>query len=569
MKRLLPLLTGLCAMLLVSCNDEYDDSALVNRMDDFEQRLERLERLCNDMNTNIGSMQTIVTALDRGDYITSVDPISENGAVVGYTIKFAKGKPIVIYHGKKGEAGTAPVIAVKKDTDGIYYWTLDGEWITGTDGKKLPVSGTDGIDGMNGTMPELRIEEGYWYISYDEGATWTKLGKATGEKGDDGAGILVDMDENYVYFTLPDGSKVTVPRVGGGSDPKPSVPHILYAAGQEKVPGKDYYYATIWRDGKPFRLSDGTADGFCNAVCAAGEEIYVVGCEAVGKLSEDGYYEPYRQNVGVLWHFKAGEETSPVRTELSDGEYPTSPVAVAASGGNVYAAGFETPAFNRKAVWWKNGQMEYLSDGSTDALAYCVLADGSDVYVGGYVQPADNKSGGIARIWKNGVAQDLTDGTTLAKINALCIDNGVLYAAGAEKVSGGRWKGVLWKDGQPTYFTEEVGTEVTGLYVKDGKYIIEGNMTDDSGNIVVCIWTEEGVQTISEGMKMCQGAGLAIAGSDIYVAGNEPAGFDPNTYEELNRAHIWKNGEAQTLETISPDNFSLWGLACAFVDAKE
>lgn len=39
-----------------------------------------------------------------------------------------------------------------------------------------------------------------------------------------------------------------------------------------------------------------------------------------------------------------------------------------------------------------------------------------------------------------------------------------------EKVSGGRWKGVLWKDGQPTYFTEEVGTEVTGLYVKEGKY---------------------------------------------------------------------------------------------------
>ena len=36
---------------------------------------------------------------------------------------------------------------------------------------------------------------------------------------------------------------------------------------------------------------------------------------------------------------------------------------------------------------------------------------------------------------------------------------------------------MLWKDGQPTYFTEEVGTEVTGLYVKEGKYIIEGNMT--------------------------------------------------------------------------------------------
>ena len=27
-----------------------------------------------------------------------------------------------------------------------------------------------------------------------------------------------------------------------------------------------------------------------------------------------------------------------------------------------------------------------------------------------------------------------------AKVNAICIDGGVLYAAGAEKVSGGRWK---------------------------------------------------------------------------------------------------------------------------------
>lgn len=83
MKRLFTLFTGLCVMLLAGCNDEYDDSALVKRLDDFEQRLERLERLCNDMNTNLGSMQTIVTALDRGDYITSVEPLTENGSMVG------------------------------------------------------------------------------------------------------------------------------------------------------------------------------------------------------------------------------------------------------------------------------------------------------------------------------------------------------------------------------------------------------------------------------------------------------------------------------------------------------
>ncbi len=557
MRRLFALLTGLC-LTLAGCNDAYDDSELVKRMDDFEQRLAKLERLCNDMNTNLGSMQTIVTALDNGDYITSVEPLTENGAVVGYTLKFAKGKPIVIYNGK---SGTAPVIAVRKDADGIYYWTLDGEWLTGDDGKKLPVSG-------DAVAPKLRIEEDYWYISYDDGATWTQLGKASGEDGKDAAGIEIDMDENYVYFTLPGGQTVTVPRVGGGDTPAPAVPHILYAAGQELVPGKDYFYATIWRDGKRFPLSDGSADAFCNAVCTAGRDVYVVGCEAIGDLVDDGYYEPYHQNVAVLWHFKTGDEANAVRTSLSSGEYATSPVAVAASNGNVYAAGFESPAVDRRAVWWKNGQMEYLSDGSTDARAYCILADGDDVYVGGYLQPADNKRGGIARIWKNGTPQDLTDGATLAKVNALCMDNGVLYAAGAEKTTDGRWKGVLWRDGQPTYFTDEVGTEVTGLHVVDGRYIIEGNMTDPSGDILACIWTNDGVQVVSEGLSLCQGVGLAVAGRDLYVAGNEAAGFDYTTFEEINRAYVWKNGEAQSLETISPNNFSLWGIACAFVEAQ-
>lgn len=342
---------------------------------------------------------------------------------------------------------------------------------------------------------------------------------------------------------------------------------VVYAVGQEIVPGKDHYYAAVWKDGERFLLTDGAADGFCNAVCADGDKVYVVGCEAVGKLVDDGYYEPYAQNVGILWEFRAGDETHPTRTVLSDGEYATSPAAVAVANGNVYIAGFDTPEYDRRAMYWKNGRMEYLTDGSTDALAYCILAVGDDVYIGGYVQPAD-KQGGIATVWKNGVAQDLTDGTTVAKVNALCYDSGVLYAAGAEKVTDGRWKGVLWTDGRPTYFTDEVGTEVTGLYVRDGRYIIEGNMTDTSGKVIACIWTNDGVQILSEGIGMCQGASLAVAGKDVYVTGNE-VGFDPATYEEINRAHLWKNGAEQPLQVTNPDNVSLWGVACAFVEKKE
>ena len=35
---------------------------------------------------------------------------------------------------------------MKKDTDGIYYWTLDGEFIV-VDGQKIKAQGTDGNKG--------------------------------------------------------------------------------------------------------------------------------------------------------------------------------------------------------------------------------------------------------------------------------------------------------------------------------------------------------------------------------------------------------------------------------------
>lgn len=185
---------------------------------------EALQRLCNETNTNLSSLQAIVAALQNNDYITSVDPLTEDGKVIGYTIKFAKSNPIVIYNGKDGSDGvdgTTPVVGVKKDTDGIYYWTLDGEFIV-VDGQKIKAQGTDGnngsdgSDGVDGITPKLEIREGYWWISYDNGESWEQLGKATGE---DGNGINITQDENNVYFELADGTVITISKTGEVVDP--------------------------------------------------------------------------------------------------------------------------------------------------------------------------------------------------------------------------------------------------------------------------------------------------------------------------------------------------------------
>ena len=177
---------------------------------------EALQRLCNETNTNLSSLQAIVTALQNNDYITSVDPLIEDGKIIGYTIKFAKSNPIVIYNGKDGANGNTPVIGVKEDTDGIYYWTLNGEFIV-VDGQKIKAQGTNGSDGTDGTTPKLEIREGYWWISYNNGDSWEQLGKATGEDGKDGESIKITQDENNVYFELADESVITISKTGGSS----------------------------------------------------------------------------------------------------------------------------------------------------------------------------------------------------------------------------------------------------------------------------------------------------------------------------------------------------------------
>lgn len=240
MKQTLSLCFALCVLLFAGCT-QYDDSALSNRIDNLESRVEALEELCEMMNTNISSLQSLVAAMQQNDYITSVTPITDDGKTIGYRIEFAKGEPIIIYHGEDGKDGAngadgkdasdlVPEIGIRVDDDGIYYWTLDGEWLLDDNGNKIPAQGRDGEDGENGESgkngengitPLLKIEDDYWYISYDEGASWTLLGKATGEDGEDGKDATnnnnsifkaVTQDELYVYIELTDGTIFTLPK---------------------------------------------------------------------------------------------------------------------------------------------------------------------------------------------------------------------------------------------------------------------------------------------------------------------------------------------------------------------
>ena len=255
--------------LAVSC-EQYDHTPIWDKLNDHEQRIQTLEELCGQLNTNIESLKSIITALQANDYITNVVAIVEGGKEIGYTFYFSKSDPVTVYHGKDGsdgkdgqdgadgKDGQTPVIGIKKDGDGVYYWTLNGEWLLDDNGEKVPASGKDGqdgapgapgqdgtdgtpgapgapgADGKDGVTPQIKIEEGYWYVSYDNGLKWTRLGKATGEDGKDGvdgapgqdgaAGAPgqdgqdgdsmfrdIEITSDYVFITLADGTQFKIP----------------------------------------------------------------------------------------------------------------------------------------------------------------------------------------------------------------------------------------------------------------------------------------------------------------------------------------------------------------------
>ena len=215
MKKLLTFAALFAVVALASC--KYDDDDIWNSVHGLENRVAKLEELCKQMNTNISSLQTIVTALQNNVYVTGTTPLMKDGKEIGYTITFSKGNPITIYHGKDGqdgEDGITPTISVKKDTDGVYYWTLNGEFIM-VDGGKIQAEGKDGTNGTNGTTPQFKIENDYWFVSYDNGANWTQLGKATGEDGIGGDSMFSGVDyktsTDYVIFTLADGTQIKLP----------------------------------------------------------------------------------------------------------------------------------------------------------------------------------------------------------------------------------------------------------------------------------------------------------------------------------------------------------------------
>ena len=210
----------LALLLFFSCGG-YDDSALSKRVSDLESRLTALE---TKVNTNTSSLQALADAVKNGDSITGFKELSDKS---GYVISFKSGGTITILHGTDGKT---PVIGVKADSDGTYYWTVDGEWLL-AGGKKVKAEGKDAV------TPTFKIDNKDWYVSYDGGQSWTKLGKATGDE----MFKSVTVEDGCLKVVLADGSALSIPLSNGG--PIADIQSFVY------VPGYQDGMARIFKKG--------------------------------------------------------------------------------------------------------------------------------------------------------------------------------------------------------------------------------------------------------------------------------------------------------------------------------
>lgn len=206
MKTGIKMLAVAAMVMACSCTD-----ALKERIDSLEARVEALEA---KVQANVDAIEKLVAASNSAVTINSVQTTDN-----GYVISFSDGTTATIANGadgkdgdkgSDGKDGSTPVIGVT-EIDGVLYWTVNGTPLkNGND--YVPVTGqkgNDGTAGKDGITPKFKVEDGKWFVSYDNGASWEEVGPAVTVVE---SSIEVTETETEYIFVFGDGKEIRIPK---------------------------------------------------------------------------------------------------------------------------------------------------------------------------------------------------------------------------------------------------------------------------------------------------------------------------------------------------------------------
>lgn len=161
------LLFAVTAMTMLSsgCTNYDDDiNGLKSDVTDLKGRVSNLESQASKINSNLEKLSVLATAVEKNFYITEVKTTSD-----GYELTLSNGRKITLQNGADNSLGIASSPNVTMiQLDGVYYWTIDGMLIPGSDGKPMQATGQ---------APKVRFNSvtNKWEVSVNGGVSYTEV----------------------------------------------------------------------------------------------------------------------------------------------------------------------------------------------------------------------------------------------------------------------------------------------------------------------------------------------------------------------------------------------------------
>ncbi|MEZ4809959.1 MAG: IPT/TIG domain-containing protein [Allomuricauda sp.] len=325
--------------------------------------------------------------------------------------------------------------------------------------------------GVQGTIK--LIEEGFIRVEVPEGATtgniileYNNLSNAIGQV------VIVPNPTTYVVGYVSNGNTDT-PKLWIDGVPEDIVNsksvNSIYVDGSDiYVAGKSIdEKATVWINGEPEYLTDGTTEAEANTVVVANGSYYVAG------------YVATDQNTS-------------------------------------------------KAVTWKDGDVLYeYTDGSSPAAANSLTIKNDIVYAVGYLYD-EVKSKDVPMLWINEQANELigAPSTDSGRSSDVIIDeDGIIYAVGYLN-SGNEIRGIRWRYGSSGNTFGDIGKEtyISSILLNGTSGVFDsymaGHMEAETGSIAV-LW-KSGIQSnLTTTENNGEAYDVAVHKEDVYVVGFE------------------------------------------------
>ncbi len=275
---------------------------------------------------------------------------------------------------------------------------------------------------------------------------------------------------NVCFFSCSKNEEEVQPLV---ENPPQGIKTNIYVAGSESTPTMPH--AVLWTNGVLKNLTDTTKPSGVFDVCAYGNDVYVVGVEAVS----------YQIGTAMLW--KNNEKIN-----LTTGLKSALAKSIAVNETGVYIVGEENNGSTKTFIkLWKNGAATDLTDGTQWAEVNKVQVVGNDVYVlGSILHPTTLRS--MITVWKNGASMPVTNGVKNCTASDFKVVGNDIYITGYELTTG-IYANKIWKNGVST--TLDAGSQFTSplsLDINNNDVYVTGIFSNDTGTgTITKLWKNQ------------------------------------------------------------------------------